>query len=69
MFKLPYICTHFTCSKVMLKILQLGFNSKWTENFQMYTLDSNKAEDWLAKAEKAIKLPASIWSYKKQENY
>ena len=31
-------------SKAMLKILQLGFNSMWTENFQMYKLDLEKAE-------------------------
>ena len=36
--------------------------NKWTENFQMCKLDSKKAGDWLAKAEKAIKFPASIWS-------
>ena len=38
MFKLPYNCIHFTCyySKIMLKILQLDFNSMWTESFQMY---------------------------------
>ena len=27
MLKLPHNCTHFTCSKVILKIPQLGFNS------------------------------------------
>ena len=31
-------------SKVMLKILQVGFNSTWTENFQMFKLDLEKAE-------------------------
>ena len=35
----------------MLKILQLGFNSIWPENFQIYKLDSEKAE------EPEIKLP------------
>ena len=38
-------------SKVMLKILQAGLNSTWTENFQMYELDLEKAE------ELEIKLP------------
>ena len=31
-------------SKVMLKILQPGFNSRWTVNFQMFKLFSEKAE-------------------------
>ena len=43
-------------SKVMLKILQLGFNSMWTKNFQMYKLDLEKAE------EPEIKLPTSVGS-------
>ena len=32
-------------SKVMLKILQASFSSTWTENFQMYELDLEKAEE------------------------
>ena len=44
----------------MLKIL--GFNSTWTENFQMFKLDLEKAE----KSE--IKLPTSDESWQKQEN-
>ena len=32
-------------SKVKLKILQVRFNSKWTENFQMFKLDLEKAEE------------------------
>ena len=32
-------------NKVMLKILQLGFKSMWTENFQMFKLDLEKAEE------------------------
>ena len=38
----------------MLKILQVGFNSMWTENFQMFKLDLEKAE------EPEIKLPYII---------
>ena len=38
-------------SKVMLKILKPGFTSMWTESFQMFNLDSEKAE------EPEIKLP------------
>ena len=32
-------------SKLILKILLLGFSSMWTENFQMYKLDLEKAEE------------------------
>ena len=31
-------------SKVMLKIIELGFRSTQTENFQMYKMDLEKAE-------------------------
>jgi len=44
----------------MLKIVKLGFNSTWSENFQMYKLDLEKAE------EPEIKLQTSIGSYEKQ---
>ena len=44
----------------MLKIL--GFNSPWTENFQMFKLDFEKGE------EPEIKLPTSVKSWQKQEN-
>ena len=40
-------------SKVMLKILQAKFNSMWTENFQMFRLNLEKAE------EPEIKFPTS----------
>ena len=40
----------------MLKILKLGFNSTWRENFQMYKLDLEKAE------EPEIKLQTSVGS-------
>ena len=49
-------------SKVMLKILQSGFNSTWTVNFQMLKLYLEKAE------ESEIKLPTSVGSLKKQES-
>ena len=45
-------------SKVMLK---LGFNSMWTENFQMCKLDLEKSE------EPEIKLPTSTGPQKKHE--
>ena len=47
--------------KVMLKILHLGINSMWTENFQMNKLDFKKTE------EPEIKLLTSVESSKKQE--
>ena len=40
-------------AKQCSKSLKLGFNSMWTENFQMYKLDLEKAE------EPEIKLPTS----------
>ena len=49
-------------SKVMLKILQAGFSSTWTENFQMYKLDLEKA------GAPEIKLPTSVESKEKQRN-
>ena len=47
----------------MLKILQARFNSMWTNNFQMFKLDLEKAK------EAEIKLPTSNGSLKIQENY
>ena len=40
----------------MLKISKLGFSSMWTENFQMYNVGLEKAE------EPEIKLPTSSGS-------
>ena len=45
----------------MLKILQPGFSSTWTMNFQMLKQDLDKVE------EPEIKLPTSAGSSKKQE--
>ena len=45
------------------KSSKLGFNSTWTENFQMYKLDLEKAEV------PEIKWPTSGGSQKKQENF
>ena len=45
MFKLPDNCAHFHASKTMFKSLKLGFTSTWTENFQMFKLDLEKAEE------------------------
>ena len=49
-------------SKVMLKSFKPGFSSFWTEKFQIYKLDLEKAE------ESEIKLPTSTGSSKKQGN-
>ena len=49
-------------SKVVLKILQPGFNSMWSMNFQMFKLDLEKAE------EPKIRLPKPTGSSKKQES-
>ena len=50
-------------SKVMLKILQARLQQYVTMNFQMFKLESEKAE------EPEIKLPTSTESSKKQENF
>ena len=49
-------------AKVCSKSFKLGFSSMWTENFQMYKPDLEKAE------EPEIKLPTSTGSQKKQAN-
>ena len=53
MFKLLSNCTHFTCCS---KSCKWGFSSMWIEDFQMYKLDWEEAE------EPEIKLPAFIGS-------
>ena len=49
-------------AKYCSKFSKLGFNSTWTEKFQMFKLDLEKAE------EPEIKLPTSAESYKKQDS-
>ena len=49
-------------TKVMLKCFKLGFNSTWTENFQKFKLDLERAD------EPEIKLPTPAGSLKKQES-
>ena len=44
------------------KFSKWGFNSTWTQSFQMFKLDLEMAE------ESEIKLPISLGSYKKQES-
>ena len=59
MFKLLTIMLILHASKVMLKILQLSFNSMSTKNLQNFKLDLEKAE------EPEIKLPTFVGSLKK----
>ena len=49
-------------SHMVVKFSKPGFNSMWTENFQMFKLDLENAE------EPEIKLPASAASWKMQES-
>ena len=49
-------------ARLCSKSFKLGFSSMWTEKFQMYKLDLEKAE------EPKIKLLTYARSYKKQEN-
>ena len=49
-------------NKAMLKILQPRIQSTWAENFQMFKLYLEKAE------EPEMKLPTSVGSLKKQES-
>ena len=51
-----------TLAKWCSKFSKPGFNSTWTENFQMFKLDLEKAE------EPEIKLPTSVGSWKKQKS-
>ena len=51
-----------TLAKQCSKFSKWGFNSTWTENFQNFNLDLEKAE------EPEIKLPTSVGSWKKQES-
>ena len=61
MFRLQLHSFH-TLAKQCSKFSRQGFNSTWTENFQMFKLDLEKAE------EQEIKLPTSAASSKKTEN-
>ena len=58
MFKRPQNCTHLTSEQSNAQISKICFNSMWTENFQMFKLDLEKAE----KAE--IKFPISLDPWK-----
>ena len=49
-------------ARLCSKSFKLGFNSTWTEKFQMYKLDLEKSE------EQEIKLPTSAGSSKKQKS-
>ena len=61
-FKLSQLHSSHMLSKYCSKFSKQYFNSAWTENFQIFKLDLEKAE------EPEIKLPASVGSSKKQES-
>ena len=56
MLTLLHNYTHFTCYKVILKILQARLQSTQTENFQMYKMGFEKEE------KPEIKLPTFVGS-------
>ena len=56
-------CSFHMLAKLLSKFFKLRFSSTWTENFQMYKLGFEEAE------ESEIKLPTSIGSLKKQESF
>ena len=60
MFKLLHL--FHMLAKECSKFSKLGFNSRWTKNFQIFKLDLEKEE------EAEIKLPTTIGPSKKQEN-
>ena len=55
-------CSFHTLTRKCSKSFKLGFNNMWTEKFQIYKLDLEKAR------EPVIKLPTSTGSLKKQDN-
>ena len=56
------LLSFYMLARLCSKSFKLGFNSTWTENFQMYKLYLEKAE------EPEIKLPTSAGSWKKEES-
>ena len=56
------LCSFHMLARSCSKSSKVGFNSTWTENFQMYKLDLEKAE------ETENKLPTSTGSQKKQKS-
>ena len=60
--KYHQLCSFHTLERLCSKSFKLGFSSIWTENFQMYKQDLEKAE------KQEIKLPRFNGSYRKQEN-
>ena len=58
----PQLNSTHTLAKQCSKFSKQGLNSTWTENFQIYKLDFEEAE------ELGIKSPTSVGSYKNKEN-
>ena len=63
LLKLLHNCTHLTPCTVVLQILPARLQRMRTENVQMFKLDLEKTE------EPEVKLPTSVGSSKKQENF
>ena len=59
MFKLVYICAHFTCYQ---GFAQNPSSSMWTKNFQMYKVGFEEAQ------KPEVKLLTFIWSWRMQGN-
>ena len=62
MLQLPHNCIHLTQQQSNAQNSSPGFNNMWTENFQMFKLVLEKAE------EPKIKVPTSAGSWKKKES-
>ena len=58
-----HLCSICMLVKLCSTSFKLGFSSMWTENFQMYKLGLEKAE------EPEIKLPTFTGSWRKQGNF
>ena len=56
------LCSFHMLARLCSKYFRLNFSSMWTENFQMYKLGFDEAE------EPEIKLPTFIGSWRKQGN-
>ena len=57
-----WFCSFHLQTRFFSKSFKLSFTSMWTESFQMFKLDLEKAE------EPEVKLPTSVGSLKKQES-
>ena len=56
------LCSFHMLARLCSKAFMLGFSSMWIQNFQLYNLGLEKAE------EPETKLPTSVGPWRKQEN-